>query len=272
MQVTGIISLLIIISTCIISYQGFKSTNFFARYELEVEKILLYRDYKRLLTSVFLHVNWQHLIFNMLALFFFSFGLESTLGPWRLALLYFGSALGGNLLALLIHKSNPGFSSVGASGAINGVIFASIVLYPGMAIFFMPGWLFGLIYILYSIYGIRSQKDNIGHEAHLGGAIIGVVAAVVFYPAALSENMFTVLLLLLPTIVFMIIVIKKPQLLLVDNLWFKNQYNYTVDDRYNIQKINTQQEVDRILDKISKKGLNSLSRKEREVLEDYSRK
>lgn len=272
MQVTGIITLLIIVSTCIISYQGFKSSNFVARYEFEVEKILLYRDYKRLITSIFIHVGWQHLIFNMLALFFFSFGLESTLGPWRLLLLYFASGLGGNLLGLLIHRGSPGFSSVGASGAINGVIFASIALFPGLSIFFMPGWLFGLIYILYSIYGIRSQKDNIGHESHLGGAVTSILMAICFNPSLLSYNIVTIMLLLLPTLVFMIIIIKKPQLLLVDNLWFKNQYNYTVDDRYNLRKINTQQEVDRILDKISKKGLNSLSRKEREVLEDYARK
>lgn len=272
MQVTGIITLLIIISTCIISYQGFQSSNFYARYEFEIEKILLYRDYKRLITSAFLHVGWQHLIFNMIALFFFSFGLENALGSWWLLILYFVSALGGNLLALLIHRSNPSFSSVGASGAINGVIFASIVLNPSMSIFFLPGWLFGLIYILYSIYGIRSQKDNIGHESHLGGAVIGILTAICLRPGVLSQNIVPILLLLLPTIAFMIIIIKKPQLLLVDNLWFKNQYNYTVDDRYNLHKINTQQEVDRILDKINKKGINSLSRKEREVLEDYARK
>src|SRR5437868_15098416 len=104
MQVTGIITLLIIISTCIVSYQGFKSSNFYARYEFEIEKILLYRDYKRLITSTFLHVGWQHLIFNMIALFFFSFGLESTLGPWRLLLLYVISGLRVNGLSLLIHR------------------------------------------------------------------------------------------------------------------------------------------------------------------------
>jgi membrane associated rhomboid family serine protease len=272
MEPTGIISLLIIITSCIVSYQGFKSTGFFARFEFEVEKILLYRDYKRMVTSAFLHVNWQHLIFNMVSLFFFSFSLESFFGPVRYLLLYFISELGGNAVALLIHRKDPSYSSVGASGAINGVIFASIAVFPSMHIFFMPGWLFGLIFILYSIYGIRSGKDNIGHESHLGGALAGMVTAIAFYPSALSQNFIPILLLVIPTVAVMIIIIKKPGLLMVDNYWFKHQYNYTADDRYNLEKRNTQQEVDRILDKINKNGIKSLSKKERGVLEEYSKR
>jgi membrane associated rhomboid family serine protease len=272
MVTSGIISLIIIVTTCFVSYKGFKSSGFFARLEFETEKILLYRDYKRLITSAFIHVNWQHLIFNMVSLFFFSFGLESFFGPVRFLLLYFISAIGGNLLALFIHRKNPGYSSVGASGAINGVIFASIAVFPGMKIFFMPGWVFGLIFILYSIYGIRSQKENIGHESHLGGALAGMLAALLFYPAALTSNTLTIALLLLPTIAFMIIIVNRPQLLFVDNHWYNHKYNYTVDDRYNLQKKNSQQEVDRILDKISQQGINSLSRRERASLEEYARK
>jgi membrane associated rhomboid family serine protease len=272
MGISGIVSLIIIASTCIVSYKGFKSTNFFASLEFEVEKILLYRDYKRMITSAFIHVNWQHLIFNMISLFFFSFGLESFFGPLKFLLLYFISEVGGNLLALLIHRKNPSYSSVGASGAINGVIFASVAVFPGMKIFFMPGWVFGLIFILYSLYGIRSQKQNIGHESHLGGALAGMLVAILFYPASLSDNTIAIVLLVLPTIAVMIIIITRPQLLMVDNQWFNNQYNYTVDDRYNLQKKNTQQEVDRILDKINQRGINSLSRREREALEEYSKK
>jgi membrane associated rhomboid family serine protease len=272
MGISGIVSLIIIAVTSFISYKGFKSSNFYASLEFEVEKILLYRDYKRLVTSGFIHVNWQHLLFNMISLFFFSFQLESYFGPVKFILLYFASEIGGNLVALLIHRKNPAYASVGSSGAINGLIFASIAVFPGLQIFFLPGWVFGLIFILYSIYGVRSRKDNIGHESHLGGALIGMLVAIAFQPAALTQNTIPIVLMFLPTIAFMIIIITKPQLLFVDNYWFTHKYNYTVDDRYNAKKRNSEQEVDRILDKINQQGINSLSKRERESLEEYSRK
>lgn len=268
----GIVSLLIIAVNFLISYQGFKSAGFFAKYAFEVEKILIYKDYKRFITSLFLHVSWQHLIFNMISLYFFSFSLESQLGPWQLLLIYFVSGIGGDLLSLYIHRHDGAYSSVGASGAINGLIFASIAIFPNMQVFFLPGWVYGLIYVLYSIYGIRSKKDNIGHESHLGGAVIGMLVAVAIHPSALLNNWWVILLVLVPTVIFMYIIVKKPQLLFVDNFFHANNTNYTVDDRYNVQKKNTQMEVDRILEKIHKKGMSSLSRKEKEILEEYSKK
>jgi len=272
MGISGIVSVIIIAATSFISYKGFKSSNFYASLEFEVEKILLYRDYKRLVTSGFIHVNWQHLLFNMLSLFFFSFQLESYFGPLKFILLYFASLVGGNLVALLIHHKNPAYASVGSSGAINGLIFASIAVFPGLQIFFLPGWVFGLIFILYSIYGVRSRKDNIGHESHLGGALIGMLVAIAFKPSSLTDNTIPIILMFLPTVAFMMIIITRPQLLFVDNYWFTHRYNYTVDDRYNAKKRNSEQEVDRILDKINQQGINSLSRRERESLEEYSRK
>ncbi len=275
---TGIVSILIIAANIIFSYKGFTSQSFFDRYSFEVDRILIDRDYKRLITSGFLHVSWHHLIFNMISLLLFSAMLEGYLGPLGFAVTYFISLAGGNLMALFIHRSHGDYSAVGASGAISGVIFASIALFPGLHVglillpIHIPGWLFGVVYVLYSIYGIRSRRDNIGHEAHLGGALAGILTALAFYPSAIVNNLFTIAVILIPMTVFTWVIVKQPQFLLIDNFWFKNQYNYTVDDRYNLQKKNTQQEVDRILDKISKRGLNSLSRKEREVLEEYSRK
>jgi len=272
MGISGIVSIIIIAVTSFLSYKGFNSSNFYAKYEFEVEKILLYRDYKRLVTSGFIHVNWQHLLFNMISLLFFSFPLESAFGPVKFLSLYFASLVGGNLIALLIHRKNPSYASVGSSGAINGIIFASIVVNPGLHIFFLPGWVFGLAFIFYSIYGIRSRRDNIGHETHLGGALVGMLVSIAFQPAALYQNTIPIILMFLPTVAFMIIIITKPQLLFVDNYWYTHKYNYTVDDRYNARKRNSEQEVDRILDKINQQGINSLSRRERESLEEYSRK
>src|SRR5258708_27468337 len=194
MNTLGIFSLVIIVANVLFSYRGFKSSAFFEKYKFEVERILLYKEYVRLISSGFLHVNWMHLIFNMLALYFFSGNLEAYLGQFAFLLIYFASLLGGNLLSLFIHRHHPDFSAVGASGAVNGVIFGSIALAPTMRIGLLfipigiPAWIFGLIYVLISIYGIRSRNNNIGHEAHLGGALIGMIIALILQPAALIAN------------------------------------------------------------------------------------
>src|SRR5919106_1088002 len=132
----GTIALLIIIVTAFISYRGLNSHRFLERYTFEVEKVLLYKDYKRLVTSGFVHLSWLHLILNMVTLLLFSSAIENYLGAVKFLLIYFGSLVGGNLLALFIHRNHADYSSVGASGAVNGVIFATIALFPGMGIGF----------------------------------------------------------------------------------------------------------------------------------------
>lgn len=266
---TEVISFLLIVLTVLVSYRGFQDHFFFEKYEFGVDKVKLYRDYKRLITSGFLHVNWMHLIFNMLALFFFG----GSMGPFDFVLIYFAGMLGGNLLSLLVYKNQGDYSSVGASGAVNGIIFATIALDPGIRIMFMPGWLFGLVYIGITIWGVRSKRDNIGHEAHLGGAIIGMLLAVALHPIALMENYVTILIIAIPTIAFIYLIITRPHILMVDNLFYnKHTDHYSVDHKYNESKYSQQQEIDRILDKISKRGINSLSQKEKQMLKDYSKK
>lgn len=278
MPATGFITILLIIVTAITSYKGFKDSAFFARYEFEVEKVLLYKDYKRLVTAGFLHVNWMHLIFNLVSLYFFSGIVEVTLGALGFVLIYFGSLIGGHLLSLFIHRHQGDYSAVGASGAVFGVLFASVALYPymGIGMFFIPisipSWLYALAFVLFSIYGIRSRSNNIGHDAHLGGALIGMVLALLMQPQAFIQNYPIILILLIPTAGFIYIIITRPHLLLVDNLFFKRNREYNIDQRYNMQRADQQQEVDRILEKISKKGMRSLNKKERETLKEYSKK
>lgn len=273
----GIISFILIITNVLFSYRGFNNSIFFDRYKFEVNKILIYKEYYRIFTSGFLHINWMHLIFNMFSLFAFSFNLEMYLGIAGFCIVYFASLIGGNLLALLIHRNHGDFSSVGASGAISGVIFASIALFPGMRVGLLflpiPAWLFGALYIGISIYAIRSNRDNIGHESHLGGALIGMVLALLLNPSAFLANLPVILIIMIPMMVFIFIIIKRPDLLFIDNFYFKKHTDhYSVDHAYNERRTSNQKELDKLLDKISKKGINSLSKKEKDRLKELSEK
>ena len=276
---SGILVFIIIVVTTIVSYKGFTNNRFLEDYAFEVDRILVDRQYYRLVTSGFLHTGWLHLGFNLFSLYIFSGVVEMGLGPLNFLLIYFASLIGGGLLSLLIHRHHGNYSSVGASGAVCGVMFASVALFPQMRIslfplpFSIPSWLYALLFVGFSIYGVRSQKDNIGHDAHLGGALVGMVLALVFHPAALAENYGTILLILVPAVVFVYIIITRPEMLFVHNLFYKTQKDfYNVDHEWNVRRSDQQQEVDRILDKIGRSGMGSLSRKEKQTLRDYSKK
>jgi membrane associated rhomboid family serine protease len=271
------ITILIILVTVLFSVRGFSDHGFLDRHVFEVEKVLVFKEYRRLITSGFVHLSWMHLFFNMLSLYLFSGGLEQYLGGISFLLIYFTSLVGGNLLALYIHRHHSSYSAVGASGAVNGVIFATIALFPSMRIGFfplplsIPAWLYGLLYVGYSMYGIRSRRENVGHEAHLGGALIGMLVAILMVPQALIQNYLPILAILLPTSLFIFLIIYRPDVLLVDNLFYRRNRNYTVEDRYNAGKAKEQLDIDKILEKIHKKGIKSLTKREKEALEEYSK-
>jgi membrane associated rhomboid family serine protease len=275
MGTLGFITIAIIIANVIVSYRGFSSHEFFARYSFEVEKVLIFKDYKRLVTSGFLHVNWMHLIFNMFSLYIFSAGLENSIGSIYYLVIYFASLIGGNLFSLYIHRRHGAYSAVGASGAVFGIMFASIALFPGMRIglFFLPisfpAWMYGLAFVLYTIYGIKSRRNNVGYETHLGGALVGLLAAIAIQPSALIYNYIPILFIVIPSAIFIYFIIKNPAFLLIDNT-FRRKHNYTVEDRYNSSKRNDEEEIDRILEKIHKRGMRSLTREEREKLKAFS--
>ena len=277
MTETGIIGLVLIIANFAFTYKGLRDHTFFDNYKFEVDRIFVSKEYKRLITSGFLHVSWLHLILNMFSLFAFSALLESYLGGINFLIIYFSSLLGGNLLALFIHRQHADYSAVGASGAVSGIIFASIALFPGLGISLfglisIPSWLYGLAYVIYSIYGIRSKRDNIGHEAHLGGALIGLIIAVMLEPTAFAQNYLSILIIVTPVLIFIFLIILKPQVLFIDNFYFKSHSTYfDIDDQYNEERVNKQKELDQLLDKIGQRGIDSLSKKERQRLDDLSR-
>jgi membrane associated rhomboid family serine protease len=275
MENSSAIGLIIIIFTCLTSYKGFVDSLFYNQYVFQVDKILLNREYGRMVTSGFLHANWIHLAFNMSTLYAFSASLEMTLGIQNYAIIYFSSLIGGSLLSLYIHRNHGDYTAIGASGAVCGVIFASIALYPEVEIgtfgLYFPSWLYALLFISISIFGIKSQATNIGHDAHLGGALIGLLTAVALRPETLQYNYWIILLIALPTIAFIAFLIRRPEVLLMDTVFSKKQGFETFEDKYNATKLTKAQEIDKILDKIRDKGVDSLTPKEKDTLDKYSK-
>ena len=187
------IILILIVANVLISYKGFNDLVFFDKYKFQVQKILG-GEKLRMLTSGFLHVDWMHLGFNMYALYLFGKVVVVNFGIPYFLLIYVGSLVAGSMYSLCQHKKELYYSAVGASGAVSGVIFSSIMLYPDMELIMLPipvplpGYIFGIGYLLYSIYGMKNQVGNVGHSAHLGGAIGGYMLTILLKPSVVGNN------------------------------------------------------------------------------------
>ncbi len=198
----------IIVVNVLISYKGFNDLSFFRKYEFHVGSIRA-GEQIRMLSSGFLHADMTHLLFNMLTLWFFAPVVIKFMDDISFVLIYFGSLLFGSLLTLAFHKNDYGYRAVGASGAVTGVLYSAILLQPDMmlGIFFiipMPAYLFGILYLLYSIYGMRAKNANIGHTAHFGGAVGGYLITLVKEPTLLVEHTLMVVLLAIPIVILFI--------------------------------------------------------------------
>lgn len=200
--------LLIIVANILFSMKGFNDYSFLNKYKFQIANILS-GDKKRMITSGFLHVDWMHLIFNMYALYLFGKIVASMLGASSFLIIYFASLLAGSSYSLKYHKKEPYYSAVGASGAVSGIIYASILLKPNMILYLffavpIPGYIFGIGYLLYSIYGMKKQVGNIGHSAHLGGAMGGFIITLILNPVLFSTNKIMVLLLAIPIVLLLL--------------------------------------------------------------------
>jgi len=201
----NIILIAIIVANVVISYKGFNDLYFFRKYEFHVGSIRS-GEQIRMLSSGFLHVDMMHLIFNMLTLYFFAPVVLGWLGNFSFLLVYFGSLIFGSLLTMLFHKNDYSYRAVGASGAVTGVLYSAILLQPDMmlGIFFvipMPAYIFGILYLLYSIYGMKAKNDNIGHTAHFGGAIGGYLITLIKQPSLFADHTMMVILLAIPILI-----------------------------------------------------------------------
>ena len=200
-----LVTIFIIGINVIVSLKGFNDFPFFEKHKFNIGGIRR-GEHIRMIASGFLHADEMHLFFNMFTLYFFADEVIGYLGSVNFLIVYFGSLLVGNLLSFYFHKEEYHYSAVGASGAVTGVLYAAILLNPDMKLYMMfipiaiPAYIFGIGYLMYSIYGMKKRIGNIGHDAHFGGAIGGYVITLFLAPWLFKENLLMVGLLAVPIV------------------------------------------------------------------------
>ncbi len=150
-----------------------------------------HREYYRFFTGGFLHADWMHLIFNLFTLYFFGRNLEwifsmAELGGLPAFLIFYGAAMVvADLPSYFKHRNNSSFRSLGASGAVSAVVFATILFSPWEKIYLygalgIPAVLYAVLFVVYSIYMGKRGQDNINHDAHLWGGVFGLVGMLIW--------------------------------------------------------------------------------------------
>jgi membrane associated rhomboid family serine protease len=268
---------LIIGVTSVVSFRGFRSYGFEEKYVFNPEAILAGKQYYRLVTSGFLHADMRHLLLNMFSLLFFGKGVEWTVGSGQFLLIYFGAIIGGSLLSLYVHRHHE-YRAYGASGGVCGIIFASVLFNPGAAISFfyfplwIPNWLYAIGFLAVSFYGMKEHnRDGIGHDAHLGGAILGFGLAAALHPefVRLSPKVFA--MVLAASIGLLIYVWMNPLFLPVSMFSGAPRVRRGRTSPTPTHRREAVQ-MDAVLDKISKTGIESLTAEEKALLSEVSGK
>jgi membrane associated rhomboid family serine protease len=179
---------IIFVLTLATSLWAFNDENIYARFILNPYGVSRGHRVYTIITSGMIHKDWNHLFFNMLSYYFFAFQLESVLGHWQFGVLYVLSLILSDLPSIQKHKADIWYNSLGASGAISAVIFSYIMYDPlaSLGILFIPipipAWIFGLLYLVYCHFASKHARDNVNHDAHLFGALSGIIITIALNP------------------------------------------------------------------------------------------
>lgn len=196
------ITLIIIIITAIVSFTAFRNDKVYNDLIFYPPAVTHQKQWYRFFSCGLIHADWAHLLFNMWSLYLFGEFLEQKMillfaekGKIYYLLLYISSLFFCLLPTYIKHKDDSHYASLGASGAVSAVIFAYILLDPlrGLGLIFLPGifipgFLFGLLYLIFSTYLAKRGRDNINHSAHIWGAVYGIVFLIVMAYAFSSED------------------------------------------------------------------------------------
>jgi len=197
------ITILIIALTALVSYMAFNNQNLIQKY-IFYPPAIANREWYRFFSYGFLHADFSHLIFNMFALYLFGSAIEqvfqsafgTVLGGVFYLILYFSGLLFSILPTWVHERHNSNYSSLGASGAVSAVVFAYILIYPMsfMGVLFVPvfipAFLFGIIYVVTSIYLEKNYSSNINHSAHVMGGLYGIVYLFIVFQVFADINIF----------------------------------------------------------------------------------
>ena len=189
------ITLMLVLIISLTSVMAFYNKEVIEQFQFNAFKIYHRKQFYRLLSHALVHANWEHLVVNMVVLWSFgavvehhfemNFGGNSS---YYYLALFIGSVIFSSFWSLVKQRNNYYYNAVGASGAVSAVLFAAIFFNPWESIYFfgilpMPGIIFGLLYLYYSYYMSRRKMDNIGHETHFLGAIIGFCTPMLIRPS-----------------------------------------------------------------------------------------
>lgn len=197
------VTLILIIVTVGISLYAMQNESLMHKWIFQPYAVQRDNSWYRFITSGFLHADFTHLFFNMFTFYFFGGAVEQTFqvifGPTTGILLYLLIYLGGIVVSdiptYFKHRNDPPYRALGASGGVASIVFSSILFYPTQdiclyAILCIPGFILGVLYLMYSYFSGKKMGDNINHDAHFYGAVYGFVLSLILVPQALP-NFFT---------------------------------------------------------------------------------
>ncbi|KQS40930.1 rhomboid family intramembrane serine protease [Pedobacter sp. Leaf194] len=189
---------LIFVFTIITSLYAFYDNSLYGKFMLHPYSVAKGKNVFTLITSGLIHADWMHLAFNMFTFYAFAFTLEAMMGSWRFGLLYFVCLILSDIPTVYKYKDSFNYNSLGASGAISGVLFSFILFNPtsGIRILFIPfdipAYIFGFLYLIYCAYASKNSRDGINHDAHFYGALTGLIFTIIFVPGII-QNFITAL-------------------------------------------------------------------------------
>lgn len=192
------VTLAIIVITVLVSLYAWRNDSFLESTILNPQKVIKRGQWYRLLTSGFIHADMSHLLFNMFTLYFFGTLIERVFGVLfgaegaiYLLFFYLVAIVVSDLPTLIRQRNNRNYNSLGASGGVSALLFGAIMFQPTekiylMAVIGIPGFIFGALYMAYSFYESRRGRGNINHDAHLYGAVFGIIVVILLYPPVVS--------------------------------------------------------------------------------------